>query len=210
MAQRIGEIGDGMDDVRQDIAFLRALVEDHDSTMALDGAILTAVGVIFACVSLFYWSTSAGMLTVPMVWNQWAWASGVLVLVPVALLLQRRFPKPSGPASRATLAAWLGVGTGITVAAVAFALGAWRLQSSSLLLLAFPVVLFTLWGAAWSVAFAVRRRLAFALVAAGCYTVALACGFFMGQPEEWLVLSLGLLTLVAAPGFTIVRRARSA
>jgi hypothetical protein len=36
----------------------------------------------------------------------------------------------------------------------------------------------------------------------------LACGFFIGQPEEWLVLSLGLLALVAAPGFVVVHQAR--
>jgi hypothetical protein len=198
-----------MNDVREDIAFLRAVVEDRDSTMALDGAILSAIGVIFGFVSLFYWSISAGILNVPDEWSPWAWVTGVVALVPAVHLLYRRFPKPSGPASRAMGAAWQGVGTGITVAAVAFALGGWRLQLPSFVLWSFPVVLFTLWGTAWSVAYAVRRRLAFALVAAGCYTVALACGFFMGQPEEWLLLSLGLLTLVAAPGFVIVRRARS-
>jgi hypothetical protein len=198
-----------MNDVREDIAFLRAVVEDHDSTMALDGAILSAIGVIFGFVSLFYWSLSAGILSVPDAWSPWAWVTGVVALVPVLHLLQRRFPKPSGPASRAMRAAWLGVGSGITVAAIAFALGAWRLQLSSFVLWSFPVVLFTLYGMAWSVAYAVRRRLAFALVAAGCYTAALACGFFMGQPEEWLLLSLGLWALVAAPGFAIVRRARS-
>jgi hypothetical protein len=198
-----------MNDVREDIAFLRAVVEDHDSTMGLDGAILSAIGVIFGFVSLFYWSLSVGLLTVPDAWSPWAWVTGVVALVPVVHLLNRRFPKPSGPASRAMGAAWQGVGTGVTVAAVAFALGAWRLQLPSFVLWSFPVVLFTLWGTAWSVAYAARRRLAFALVAAGCYTVALACGFFMGQPEEWLLVSLGLLTLVAAPGFVIVRRARS-
>jgi hypothetical protein len=210
MTARITRIHDRMDDVREDIAFLRALAEDHDSTMALDGAILTTVGIIFGCVSFFYWSNSAGVLTVPTVWVPWAWVAGVLVLVPVIFFLQRRFPKPSGPASRAMRAAWQGVGTGITVAGVAFGLGAWRLQLPSIVLWVFPVALFTLYGAAWSVAFAVRRRVPFAVVAAGCYAVALGCGLLMGQPEEWLLLSFGLFTFVAAPGFAVVRLARSA
>jgi hypothetical protein len=80
----------------------------------------------------------------------------------------------------------------------------------SIVLWVFPVALFTLYGAAWSVAFAVRRRVAFAVVAAGCYAVALGCGLLMGQPEEWLLLSFGLFTFVAAPGFAVVRLARSA
>jgi hypothetical protein len=200
----------GIEGVRDDIAFLRELVEDHDSTMALDGAILAAVGVIFGAVGFYYWSLAAGVVDVPASWNQWAWAVGVLVLVPVIYVLQRHFPKPSGPASRAMRAAWQGVGTGITIAGLAFGLGAWRLQWPSFTLWAFPVVLFTLYGAAWSVVFAVRRRFAFAVMAAGCNSAALACGFFIGQPEEWLVLSLGLFALVAAPGFVVVHQARIA
>ena len=210
MVHKFTEIHDRMDDVREDIAFLRALVEDRDSTMALDGAILTAIGVIFGCVNFFYWLLSTGLLTVPAAWSRWVWVTGVLVLVPVVLLFQWRYPRPSGPASRAMRAAWLSVGTSISVAGIALALGAWRLQLPSFVLWVFPVLLFTLYGAAWSVAFAVRQRLAFAFVAAGCYVVAVACGFSMGRPEEWLILSLGLFTLVAAPGFALVRRARSA
>jgi hypothetical protein len=199
-----------MEDVRQDIAFLRAVVEDHDATMALDGAILAAVGLIFGCVSLFYWSIAAGLSDVPVPWNQWAWVAGVVTVVPVVLFLQRRFPRPPGPAARAIRAAWLGVGTGITVAAAAFALGSWQVQEPRFVLWAFPVVLFTLYGAAWSVAFAARRHGAFALIAAGCYGAALACGFLSGRPEEWLVLALGLFALVAVPGYAIVTRANGA
>jgi hypothetical protein len=210
MTPKIVRLYDRMDDVREDIAFLRALVEDRDATMAHDGAILTAVGIIFGCVNLFYWSTAAGVLTVPAAWIPWAWVVGVLVLVPVLLLFQRQYPKPSGAASRAMRAAWQGVGTGITVAGVAFGLGAWRLQLPSIVLWAFPLALFTLYGAAWSVAFAVRRRLTFGFIAGGCYAAAILCGFFMGQAEEWLVLALGLFTLVAAPGIALVHQARNA
>jgi hypothetical protein len=106
-------------------------------------------------------------------------------------------------------ATWSGVGTGITVAGLALGLGAWRLQQPSLVLWTFPLVLFTLYGAAWGVAFAVTRRTWFALVAGGCFVATLACGAFMGRPEEWMVLSLGLFVLVAAPGYAMVRGARS-
>jgi hypothetical protein len=161
-------------------------------------------------VSLFYWLVSAEMLSVPPVMEPWAWLVGVLVLSPVMLLLRKRFPKPSGAASRAVLAAWTGVATGIAVAALAFGLGAWRLGLPAFVVWAFPVVLFILYGTAWSVAYSVMRRTWFARIAGGCFAGALACGFFMGRPEEWLVLSLGLFLLVAAPGFVILRQARRA
>lgn len=195
---------------KRDIAFLRELVEDSAPTMALDGAILAAVGAIFGCVSVFYWLLSADVFAMPAAWTPWAWIVGVLVLVPVMRLLQRRFPPSSGPASRAMLTAWRGVGTGILVAALAFGLGAWRLQLPLLVSWVFPVVLFTLYGTAWSVAFSVMRRRWFACVAGGCLAAALTCGYFMGQPEEWLVLSSGLFLFVAAPGVAILRQARSA
>jgi hypothetical protein len=54
------------------------------------------------------------------------------------------------------------------------------------------------------------RRTEFGYIAGGCFAAALTCGFFMGRAEEWLVLSLGLFLLVAAPGAVILRQARRA
>jgi hypothetical protein len=68
----------------------------------------------------------------------------------------------------------------------------------------FPLILFTLIGAAWGVAYAVRRRRIFALAAAGSFGAAVLCGVLMGRPEEWLVLSGGLVLLLAVPGGMIV------
>ena len=101
------------------------------------------------------------------------------------------------------------VGVGITVAVIALAVGAWRLGLPQLVTQTFSVVLFSLYGSAWGVAFAINRRTQSGFIASGCFAGAILCGVFMGMPGEWLVLALGLYLLVALPGALMVRQARS-
>ena len=68
-------------------------------------------------------------------------------------------------------------------------------------------MLFTLYGAAWSVVFVVHRRAWYGAIAAACYVMAFLCGLVMSSPTEWLVLSLGTFALVAAPGAVMWREA---
>jgi hypothetical protein len=58
------------------------------------------------------------------------------------------------------------------------------------------------------VAFAVKRRLWFAVVSAGCLVAAIGCGLVMGRPEEWLVLAAGMICLVAVPGSVLVYQSK--
>jgi hypothetical protein len=99
------------------------------------------------------------------------------------------------------------MGSALTIAVAALAIAAVRLGDSRLVLLVFPIVIFALSGAAWSVVYAVYRR-AWALFAAGgCFVTALTLGWFAGTPTQWLALGLGLLCWLAAPGYALVRQA---
>lgn len=195
--------------IRDDAAFLRALAQGGAEGSAKDGAILLAVGLIFGLVSVQYWVLESGLLfSTPRALLPWLWLDGVVPFLIVLALISRRFRgRAPGAASRAVSAAWSGVGAAHIIAAVALAMGGLRLGLPLLASWAFPVVLFTMYGAAWSVAFATRRRLTFALNAAGSYLVALLCGVVMGRAEEWLVLAGGLFLLVAAPGAIMLRAA---
>jgi hypothetical protein len=199
---------DDMQTLKDDIAFMRGLAEESGHSMAREGAILAAVGVIFALTALQYWLLRMEVFTVPRSWQPFLWMDGVIAYLITLTFIHRRFPKRPGVGPRAMEAAWAGVGIGITVAAIALVVSGWRLQMPMLASGAFPIVLFTLYGTAWGVAFAVKRRAWFALVAIGCSATAVMCGFLIGTNEEWLVLSLGLFALVAVPGFVILRQAR--
>jgi len=202
-------MSDEMQTLKDDIAFMKALTQDSVRATVRDGAILAAVGVIFGLTAFQYWLIFTGIVRIPSAWQPWMWMDGLVVFGIVLSLLMHHFraPAPSA-ATRAVTAAWGGVGTALSAAVVALVCGAWRLGLSSLVIWVFPLVMFTLYGAAWGVAFAARRRSWFALIAGGCFIVAIACGFAMGMTEEWLVLSVGLFLLVAVPGFIIMRLAQ--
>lgn len=192
--------------LKDDVAFLRAMAGSAGAGAAKEGAMLVAVGVIFGLVALEYWLVDAAVIAAPKALRPWLWIDGLAPFLLVAWLIARRFREPAaGPAGRALSAAWAGVGFAHIFAALALALGGRRLGLPLLAAWVFPVVLFTLIGATWGVAFAVRRRLSFAFAAAGSLAAALLCGAAMGKPEEWLALSGGLVLLVALPGGLILR-----
>jgi hypothetical protein len=191
-----------------DVAFLRSLAEGGSTATVKEGAILLANGVIFALVAAQYWAIDAGFLAVPAWLEPWLWLDGLVAFLgAVAWISVKYRGRPPGAASRALAAAWAGVGTALIFAVIGLVAATRRLGLPLLTTWVFPLVLFTLIGAAWGVAYAVRRRLAFALAAAGSFAAAVLCGALIARPEEWLVLSGGLLLVLAVPGGLIVRSA---
>ena len=195
----------GGQDLKDDVDFLRALADGGSKVTARDGAVLVAVGVIFGMVALQYWAVFAGALVVPRAWNPWLWLDGLVPYLGVMALVSARLRgRAVGGASRALSAAWGGVGSALMVAVAGLAIAGWRLGMPLFVSWVFPLVLFTLFGAAWVVAYAVRRRAAYLGIAIASFAAAVLCGVVMGQPEEWLVLAAGLFLLVAAPGVQIL------
>ncbi len=191
---------------REDAAFLRALAQGGAEGSARDAAILVAIGVIFGLVAVQYWMIESGLLSVSATLRAWLWLDGLVPFLVAMVLISRRYRgQAPGAATRGLSAAWGGVGAAHVLGAIALIIGGGRLGLPLLASWVFPLVLFTLFGSAWSVAFAVRRRRAFAFNAAASYVAALLCGVVMGRPEEWLVLAGGLFLLVAAPGAGMLR-----
>jgi hypothetical protein len=191
-----------------DVAFLRSLAEGGSTATVKEGAILLANGVCFSLVAAQYWAMDAGVLSVPAWLKPWLWIDGLVVFLGAVAWISAKYRgRPPGAASRALAAAWAGVGTALIFAVIGLVAAARRLALPLLVTWVFPLILFTLIGAAWGVAYAVRRRRTFALAAAGSFGAAVLCGALMARPEEWLVLSGGLVLFVAIPGGAIVRSA---
>ena len=201
---------DQMQTLKDDLAFLRGLTEDSGAGFAREAVIMIGVGVIFGIVDLLYWLGFSGWLPVPRQVGAWFWVAGLVVFFVSMPIARRRLPAPTGAAARAMAAAWSGIGISLTAAGIGLLLGAWRMGLPNLVLWVFPIVLFTLYGAAWGVAWAAKRTAWFALAALGCFAAAVAEGALMGDAGQWLVSSLGLFVLVAVPGFAIMRAARAA
>lgn len=195
--------------LKEDVAFLRAMAEGGAAGGARQGAILLAIGLIFGLGAIQYWALDAGLLPLPGAVRPWLWLDGLVVfLVTLALISARYRGQPPGAASRALQGAWGGMGVAMIFACIGLAAASRRLGLALLAPWMFPLILFTLTGAAWSVVYAARRRRAFALAAGGSFAAAVLCGALMGRPEEWLALSGGLLLVLALPGGLMLRAAR--
>jgi len=196
--------------LRNDIAFMRALSEDSGRALSRDAAILVAVGAIFGLNAFRYWGIEAGFLDWAKPTGNWMGLDALAVFLIVLVVIRRRFHGAvRGAASRAMGAAWGGVGIAISAAVIALVIGAWRLQLPLLVIWVFPLILFTLYGAAWWIAFAIKRRNWFAGIAIGSFVTTLGCGFRMGRPDEWAILGLGLFLWVAVPSVAILRETRA-
>jgi hypothetical protein len=196
--------------LKDDLAFLRGLTQDHGKGLARDGFSLAAVGMVFAVVSLFYWLVYWGPLASAKVLAYGVWAAGVLVMIAIVEVAKRRLPPSTGGAARAMSMAWNGVGVSMTAGGLGLLAAGWKLQDGAFVLATFPILLFSLYGAAWSVAYAAVRTGWFALVSAGCFAAAVGEGLLYRTPHQWLVLSIGLFVLVGLPGLAIFNKARAA
>jgi hypothetical protein len=188
-----------------DVAFLRVLAAGDTAGFAREGAVLVAVGLIFGLVAMQYWSIESGLFAVSPAVRTWLWLDGLIpFLICMTLIAAKYRDHPSGVASRALAATWTGVGTVFIVADIALYAASRELDITLLVKWAFPLVLFALVGGAWGVAFAVRRRRSFGLLAGGNFAAAILSGIVIGRPQEWQVLAGGLLFLVAVPGVVML------
>ncbi len=190
----------------EDVAFLRALAAGGALGTARLGAVLLTIGLVFGLVAIQYWVVEAGPVLVPSGVEAWLWLDGLIPFLLIIALIQRRFRGlEPGPGSRALSAAFAGVGVALGVAALTLGLAGHQLGISKLAPWAFPIVLFSLFGAAWGVAYAVRRSASYAAFAVVSFLTAALCGLMVSRPEEWLVLAAGLVLVAALPGALMLR-----
>jgi Na+/H+-translocating membrane pyrophosphatase len=195
--------------LKEDLAFLRDLTQDGGRGLARDGFSLAAVGLVFGVVALVYWLVFWGPLADLMGLAYWLWIVGVLLMIVSTAIARRRLPAATGAAARALSVAWNGVGMSLLAGGLALLAAAWKTHDGAFVLATFPILLFSLYGAAWSVAFAVKRLSWFAWVSAGCFIAAIGEGLLYRSPHQWLVLSAGLFLLVGLPGLMILKKARA-
>jgi hypothetical protein len=113
------------------------------------GAILLATGLIFGLVAAQYWAIDAGRLHVSPTARTWLWLDGLVpFLLGMAVILAKLPGRSPSAASRAIAAAWSGMGTAFIVADVALIAASRELGIPLLVKWMFPLLLFTLIGAA--------------------------------------------------------------
>lgn len=198
-----------LDTARDDLAFMRALVQSGDDGQKQFGETYFAAGLIYGGEMLMHAAQARGWLPgtdLP------ALAIGlgptVLFLVVMGFILARhRRLRPSGVVGRAIGSAFGAAGMSNLALIAVIGAVAWREHSATTWLI-YPCAVFVLQGAAWLVAALMRRRAWMGLVALGWFASAIAMAINVQAPAYYVLFAgLGLLGCMLAPGAVMMRLA---
>lgn len=196
----------------EDLAFLRSVVERGEGTTGAWGESYFAAGLIYGAQMLMHAGQLFGLLPGS---GLGALAIGVaptLVFLPVMVWInwRHRGDQPPAAVARAIAAAFSGIGAATIGLIIVIGLAALR-QHSLAIWLIYPACVFLLQGAAWMVAWIMRRRAWLGLVAGGWFVFAIAMGLTTDRISLYLLFcGLGIWTCMALPGWLLLRGARKA
>ena len=197
------------ENARDDLAYLRGLVQPDERWSQQFGAGYMAAGCCYGVQFLMHGAQALGVLPAE---GLPALAIGVgptvVFLLWLTLILRRGRNAPEGGVTaRAVGAAFSAVGLANIAAAAVVGSVALRQQSLTIWLI-FPCIVMIFQGAAWLVAYALRRRTWFALIGGGWFAAGVAAAACIERPWAYLLIAgLAFLLLMLLPGIAITRHA---
>lgn len=196
--------------IRDDLAFLRGLVERGDDFLKVLGRTYFAGGVCYLAQTLLglaqlqgWIPTANGALNLTIgIGPTFVFVVALLIILPKG----RRRAAPTGQIDRA-IGAFFGA-VGLSNFVLIAVIGSVALHEKSLLIwLIYPCTVFTFQGAAWLTMFSLRRRGWIGLVAATWFACALGMGLGIGNLTAFASFaSLGLLFGMTLPGAWLMTR----
>lgn len=197
---------------RDDLAFMRALVQPDEGWQRGFGEVYAAAGACYGGQMIMHGLQGFGLIPnggLPGILV--GGGPSVLFLVLFILISRRnRIETKGGVTSRAVGSVFGAVGLANFALIAIIGSVAWREHSIKIWLI-YPCVVLVMQGAAWLVAYALRRKGWFAVVALGWF----ATGIGMAAAIEdlgWYILvsGFGFFAFMFAPGFILMRQARQA
>ncbi|WP_202839149.1 hypothetical protein [Luteimonas saliphila] len=197
---------------REDLAFLRGLVDDDwRPRMWAFGALYAVIGMALCLHIAISWAASAELVP------RGAFVIGAYVVLYSALSvitiwISWRFPRgrvTGGVKSRVGGAAFLGAFAAHLVMLTVLVIVAMRLQSGFILELA-PLVLAASQGALWLVVHAMRRGTFNLMMAGGWFAAPIALAPLVGASLFGAALAVVAVVLMIVPGVYMMRLARDA
>jgi hypothetical protein len=195
---------------QDDLAYMRTVVEQGGRPRMAGALIYMAAGLIYGTETLVHWGQSINLirLSMPATLTFVAGCSALFVLVMIVLIARDKTKGiGAGSGSRALNAAFGGAGLANIALMVIFGVNAWR-QHDMLIWMLYPCVVFALQGAAWYVAFMLRRKGWMLVVSLGCLVTAALMGMVINTPTFNLVAALACFAWLAVPGAIMARDAR--
>lgn len=193
------------------IAFLKTLVSEGPKAKGASGALYLCGGLVYGAQTL----AQAFILDKPLP----GWVHLSVGLVPTLIFLsalslilwnRRKSGDEKGVAQRALNAAWTSTGITNLVMVGLFGWLAYTRQDMIFWML-YPPMLCAVQGAAWYVAYMIRKQLWQIVVALGWFASAIALALFITQLSVYLlIVSAALLLCMALPGYIMLRQAKEA
>jgi len=204
------------DTARDDLAYLRALVEAPGNFQRSFGEAYLAAGACYGLQMLGHaaqavgWLPDEGLVSLSL---------GIgptvvfLALLSWIIARERASARPAGGVVAKAVAAVLGaIGVANLVLIFVIGLVAWR-EESLVIWLIYPCTVMVLQGTAWLVIYALRRRPWFGGVALGWFATAGAMAVGVAYQNLALFIGaagLGFLAFMFVPGWILVRQSQAA
>jgi hypothetical protein len=193
---------------RDDLAFMRALVEPTDNWQKQFGETYFAAGLCYCIQMLLHGAQFVGLAPSS---GPVALAIGfgptVVFLALLVWIIRRNRQSPAGGATTRAVGSVFGA-VGAANLALVLVIGsvAWRWHSLGTWLI-YPCVVMVLQGMAWLVAFMLRRRRWLGLVAVGWFATGLAMAVCIDSPAGFVISAgVGMFAFMLLPGLFMLRQ----
>ncbi len=204
------------DSARDDLAYLRALVDAPGNFQRSFGETYFAAGLCYGIQMLMHaaqamsWLPGDGLVALLIGIGPTVVFIGILLWI---IARERTSGRPAGGAVARAVAAVLG-SVGIANLALIFVVGlvAWR-EKSLVIWLIYPCTVMVLQGMAWLVIYSLRRRAWFGGVALGWFATAGAMAVGVAYHNFALFIGaagLGFLAFMLVPGVVLMRQSQAA
>ena len=195
---------------RDDLAFMKSLVDGAERSQGATGKLFVAAGLLYGLQMVGHWLQASGRLVLPPLGNL-AIAAGptaIFLIILTLVLVRERGASQGGSANRAFQAVFSAAGLTNLVLAAVFAPPAIA-QHDLRIWLFYPCVVFALQGGAWLATWTLRRRTWMLLTALGYFACAIAMGASIGREIYILFAGIGMLACMVGPGLIMMRQARA-
>ena len=200
------------DSARDDLAFMRALVDPGDRWQKQFGEAYSAAGLCYCVQMLLHGGQFLGLLPPggPVALAIGLGPTAVFLSLLIWIIRRNRAQPTGGSTARAIGSVFGAVGATNLVLVLVVGSIAWRLHSLTIWLI-YPCVVMVLQGMAWQVAYMMRRKVWLLAVAMGWFATGLAMAALIdNMPGFAAAAGVGMFAFMLLPGLFMLRQSRAA